>query len=399
MTPSTDWSEGTKRWVITMSVVLGAIALYGVRHILAPLILAAVLAYILNPLVELMVRRTRLPRVLAVLAVYLIVIMIVALVPAILAPGLIEQLTLLNVDVQGIAGAIVRFIAEHQTIVLFGVPVDLSPFYQEIIASLNRLVPSIAPRSVNLLFGFASGFASTLVGFTLTVVVSFYLLKDARQISRYLDELVPPGYREEAGQVRREITGVWSAFFRGQILLCTIIGVTTGTALWVLGIRSAFILGLMAGTLEIVPNLGPTLAAIPAVIIALLKGSTRLPLSSLWFALLVVGVYVVIQQVENNILVPRIIGRSVNLHPVVVLLGVVAGASTAGILGVFLAAPLLSTAHILSRYVYGKLLAPAVPGWAKEENAQPVDPVSRIYTGFITAEERDDRDPTQYAAP
>jgi predicted PurR-regulated permease PerM len=359
VSPSQGWSEGTKRWVVTMGAVLGAIVLYAIRHILTPFILAAILAYILNPLVELLNGRLRLPRTLAVVTVYLVLFVVVTLVPAIFAPGLIQPLTALNVDVQGIVQAIVQFVTEHQTVMLFGFPVDTSPFYEEIINSLNRFVTSVAPRSVNILFGFASGFASTLTGFILTIMVSFYMLKDARQLSRSLDELVPPEYRGEVWQLRREVTGIWNSFFRGQIILCTIIGVMTGTALWMLGMQSASLLGLLAGILETIPNLGPILSAIPALIIAFLQGSTRLPISPPWFVLLVAGLYVVIQQVENNFLVPRIIGRSVNLHPLVVLLGVVAGASVAGFLGVFLAAPVLSTARILSSYVYGKLLAPS----------------------------------------
>lgn len=369
-----------------MCAVLGAIALYAVHHILTPFILAAILAYILNPLVELMNGRLRLPRALAVLTVYLILIVAIALLPAIFAPDLFEQLTALNVDVQGIVQAIVQFIAEHQTIVLFGVPVDLSPFYEEIINSLNRLVPSVAPRSVNLLFGFASGFASTLAGSILIVMVSFYLLKDAGEISRSLDELVPPAYRGEIWQLRREITGIWSAFFRGQIILCTIIGVFTGTALWTVGMQSAFLLGLLAGILETIPGLGPILSAIPAVIIAFLQGSTRLPISPPWFALLVAGLYVLIQQVENNFLVPRIIGRSVNLHPLVVLLGVVAGASVAGFLGVFLAAPMLSTISILGRYIYGKLLAPSAPEVVEKRTETPGEDVEELDISLTSGE-------------
>jgi hypothetical protein len=121
-------------------------------------------------------------------------------------------------------------------------------------------------------------------------------------------------------------------------------------------VRNALILGIMAGVLEIIPNIGPTIAAIPAVLIAYFQGSTYLPLSNGWFALLVIGIYVVIQQVENNILVPRIIGRSLNLHPLVVIIGAIAGARLAGILGMFLAAPMLASLRILGNYVYCKLL-------------------------------------------
>jgi len=129
-----------------------------------------------------------------------------------------------------------------------------------------------------------------------------------------------------------------------------------GVILAIVGVRNALILGIIAGVLEIIPNIGPTVAAIPAVLIAYFQGSAHLPLSNGWFALLVIGLYVVIQQLENNILVPRIIGRSLNLHPLVVIIGVIAGASLAGILGIFLAAPILASLRVVGNYVYSRLL-------------------------------------------
>jgi len=124
----------------------------------------------------------------------------------------------------------------------------------------------------------------------------------------------------------------------------------------IVGVRNALILGIIAGVLEIIPSIGPTIAAIPAVLIAYFQGSTYLSLSNGWFALLVIGLYVVIQQLENNILVPRIIGRSLNLHPLVVIIGAIAGASLAGILGMFLALPTLASLRVVGNYVYCKLL-------------------------------------------
>ncbi|MGQ9518417.1 MAG: AI-2E family transporter, partial [Anaerolineae bacterium] len=116
------------------------------------------------------------------------------------------------------------------------------------------------------------------------------------------------------------------------------------------------ILGLLAGVLEVIPNFGPVLAAVPAILLALFQGSRFIPVGNAWFALVIAGAYVLIQQIENNYLVPRIIGRSVKLHPVVVLVGAVAGAYLGGILGVFLAAPVIASARVLGRYLYHKVL-------------------------------------------
>jgi predicted PurR-regulated permease PerM len=121
-------------------------------------------------------------------------------------------------------------------------------------------------------------------------------------------------------------------------------------------VRNSLVLGIVAGVLEIVPNIGPAIAAVPAVLIAYFRGPTYLPISNGWFALLVIAIYIVIQQVENNFLVPKIIGMSLNLHPLVVIIGAIVGANFAGILGIFLAPPTLATLRILGRYAYRKLL-------------------------------------------
>jgi hypothetical protein len=121
----------------------------------------------------------------------------------------------------------------------------------------------------------------------------------------------------------------------------------------------ALIFGILAGLLEVVPNLGPILAMIPAVITALLQGSTVLePLGvgPVGFALITVGIYFLIQQLENNILVPRIIGDSINLHPIVVICAVAVGFSIGNILGALLAPPIVATSRVVGSYLHAKLL-------------------------------------------
>jgi hypothetical protein len=118
----------------------------------------------------------------------------------------------------------------------------------------------------------------------------------------------------------------------------------------------ALLLGLLAGVLEIVPNVGPILAMIPALLVALFQGSTALPVSNFTFVLITLAIYFIVQQIENNYFVPRIIGQSVNLHPLVILVGVIVGATQAGILGAFLAAPVLASVRVIGSYAYNKIL-------------------------------------------
>jgi predicted PurR-regulated permease PerM len=176
-------------------------------------------------------------------------------------------------------------------------------------------------------------------------------MRDWHRVTAYFRSVVPPGYGRDYAGLTAELKRIWQAFFRGQVVLSLVIATTVAIAMAVVGLPNALLLGLLAGLLEVVPNVGPVVAAIPAVALALLQGSSWIPLPPLWFALLVVGIYVVIQQVENNYLVPRIIGGSVRLHPLVVLVGAIAGARMAGILGIFLAAPVLASARVVLAYI------------------------------------------------
>ena len=129
----------------------------------------------------------------------------------------------------------------------------------------------------------------------------------------------------------------------------------------------AFFLGVIAGFMELIPNVGPVLAAVPAILVALLFGSTHLAIGHLSFALVVVGFYTLVQMLENQFLVPKIMGDAVDLPPLIVLIGVVAGAGAFGIMGALLATPVIATGKLIFRYIYGKIMentpvAPAPPG-------------------------------------
>jgi hypothetical protein len=113
----------------------------------------------------------------------------------------------------------------------------------------------------------------------------------------------------------------------------------------------------MTGLLELIPNFGPFLAAVPAVIVALLQGSTHWEVNNFIFALMVIGFYILVQQVENNFIVPRVLGGAVELHPLVIMGGVVVGTSVAGIVGALLAAPVIASGKEIMSYLYAKILS------------------------------------------
>jgi predicted PurR-regulated permease PerM len=153
------------------------------------------------------------------------------------------------------------------------------------------------------------------------------------------------------------LSATWRAYFRGQFILMFTVGTITLIGNTALGLPGAFSLAVIAGLLELVPNFGPFLAAVPAIMVALLQGSTYWGVNHFIFALMVIGFYVLVQQVENNFIVPRVLGGAVKLHPLVIMGGVVVGASVAGIVGALLAAPVIASGKEIMSYLYAKLLS------------------------------------------
>lgn len=356
---SKPWSDTTKRWVVLAVIVAGAILLFRVRSLLPPVILAFLLAYLLNPLVEALMR-LRLSRTKATVLTYLILLIVAVVGASILVPIVVQQVSSINVDLLAIYESALEFMSDHQTITFREYTVELSDVFEKLEDSLIQLVTGFASRSakelVDIAFGVAAGFASTLVWLIFILIVSFWVARDADQISKVMEGLIPIDYQDEFVNLRAKVGIIWDSFFRGLLLLSLTVGVITTVSMWLVGVKNALLLGMLAGVLEVVPTIGPIIACIPAVAVAFFQGSTHLPIPNGWFGLLVLGLYVLIQQVENNFLAPRIIGSSVKIHPLVALVGAIAGYSVAGILGAFLAAPLIGSSRILGEYIYRKLV-------------------------------------------
>jgi predicted PurR-regulated permease PerM len=229
---------------------------------------------------------------------------------------------------------------------------DLKPLFDQLVAGIQ---PALS-RTGTVVGSLASG-AATLLGWALFVlIVSFYLLHDLKRVVPSITELLPAGYASDAQRLAAEIGPIWNAFLRGQVMLALVMGVVVGLSMWVVGVRYPLVLGLLAGLLEFIPVIGPFIAGAVAVLVALFQPSNYFGWNPVYFALLVVGVQMLLSQLENNFLVPRIIGGSLNLHPVLILVGAIVGASLAGLTGLLLAAPLLATLRLFGRYVYRKML-------------------------------------------
>ncbi len=383
LAPNTAWDTATKRTVLIVLFVFGALIFWVSRPVLPILIMAGLVSYFLIPIVD-MFERLRIPRSVSTIVLYLLFLVLLILAPVLLVPILLSQLRALYFDVptatenfllylqdlvadiptsgkilgldvtfEGVVGQIQQTFADEIEVERF------LPGAQQILDYINQLLSTatnVVSSTATIGLTVVGSIVTTVVFLLLLFFISLYITKDAPRIQRYVEGLFPVEYYSEGVELMRRLRNIWNAFFRGQLILSLSIGVATYFSLSLLGMRGALILALLAGALEILPNIGPILAMIPAVIIALAQGSSTLELSNLNFALLIIGVYFIIQQLEHQLLVPRVIGSSVHLHPVVVVCGVVVGASVGGILGAFLAAPVVASLRLIGSYTHAKLL-------------------------------------------
>jgi predicted PurR-regulated permease PerM len=186
--------------------------------------------------------------------------------------------------------------------------------------------------------------------------MTFYLMRDGHTFVHRLVEFTPTTYRNDVRRILYELAQVWSAYLHGQIILGLVMGTVVFTVATLLGVPNPFILGTLSGLLEFIPNIGPALALIPAALLALSSQSSTLPfLSGLPFAIVVIVVWTALQNIEAIFLVPRIVGGRLNLHPFIVIIAIIGGASLVGALGIILAAPMVASARVLLQYIYGKL--------------------------------------------
>jgi predicted PurR-regulated permease PerM len=284
-----------------------------------------------------------------------------------------------------------RFLAEIEKLlatkyVIAGQTINPDAIFQNIVGSIQGLLEPVFGQTL----GYAVEFISSLVWLVFIFVISFYLVKDSQELHQWLEDTTPPSYKQDFIRLRSEINKIWSAFFRGQLLLALVVATGFTIIGLIIGMPFALAMGVLAGLLEFLTSIGHGIWLIIASLLALFVGSTWIPIPNWAFMLLVIGLHLFYEQFDLNYLIPRIIGRRVHLPPLVVILGIVTGALLAGVMGIILAAPTIASARVLGRYIYANLfdqepfpttvappLPPPNPRWWRKTSAEQPSDISR----------------------
>lgn len=295
--------------VFVFAFLAGVWALVQIRDILFLLFIAFLLMTAIRPLVVIL-EKIRIPRVISILLVYSIVFGLFGVSLAGTIPLLVSQSTKFITDLPGFAAQVL-------------------PFWNIDVTTLTRQIAPISENIVKVTVGIFSNIVTTLT----VLVFTFYFLLERPRASQTLIPLVGESMTSKTLDVLRKIEKKLGAWVRGELFLMMTIGVLSYIGLTILHIDFALPLAIIAGVLEIVPTIGPIVSAIPAILVALA--------TSPFLALTVAALYFIIQQLENNLLVPFVMKKSVGFSPLVTILSVMIGGRFAGVVGAILAVPLV----------------------------------------------------------
>ncbi len=393
---SSEYQPQLSLWVrqllTIMLVVAGLYLLTLIAPVLPMLTIAFLMAFVMSIPSRTLARRTPIPYAIAVILLYALLIIIFILGVLLLTPSLISGVNnLLNSLQQGytdLVFSLQNLRPADAVLEVLGVQIDLSDLVR---SAQGLLLNGVVPRTTGFLlpaqikdplvptqqvalgnlldqilplFGSVSQTVTAAIGsitgfigsFLLALFISFLVLLDVPITEKMLARQIPPAYHRESALLIHKIVHVWNGFFRGQVLIGFAIGVLTFIQLSGMGISNAFILAVITGTISLIPTFGGIIALFPLSLIPLIQGSQTFPqVPHAIMALLVVGINLVISQIIWNVVAPKILGDALDLPLPVIIVGVFIGAAAGGILGAFLAAPIMATLRVGMSYLWHKI--------------------------------------------
>ncbi len=363
-------------WAIIGALFLGAAVLWlasQVRIIWLPLIFAAGLVVILDPVVRAL-ERIAIPRLVGVIFGFFVVGAVLAAVGFLLVPAVRSQAADFGVALPGLYDGAVDWL--RSTGDLIGI--DLGPVWTS--ETIKAWVSDPANQSAlqDLIGGFGSGAGRLIRGITevvavvgLAPILAFYLLLDLPRSKAMVLDLTPPRFRDEVEYVSSQIGTALSAFVRGQLLVALVVGTMSAVTLWFFDLPFWLIIGIATGLLNLIPFVGPFFGATLAAAVALVEGRPGVAAG-------IVVAFTLIQQLDNHIITPMIQRARVRLSPLIIVLALLAGGSLAGLLGVVVAVPMVTVLRIGAGHLWRTRILGESWAEATEKMMETTEPSDRL---------------------
>jgi predicted PurR-regulated permease PerM len=377
---SPGWGTNTKLVIaLTIVVIVGAL-LVKFQFIITPLVMAFLLSYLFHPVADFLQRKLRLSWNASVGVIFLDVIILLLGLLTLGGVGLVQQVQSLVIIVQDALLTLPQLIEDVSgRVIQFGPfkldfsALDLNDLSQQVLGMVQPLL-----SRTGTLLGTVAGSAANFLGWTLFVVlVSYFTLIESKGLRDRIITVEIPGYNQDLTRLSRELGRIWNAFLRGQIIIFFMAVIIYSIVLSVLGVHYAISLAFLAGLARFVPYVGPAVNWALLIIVAYFQEYSLFGLPDLTYTIIVLVVALVIDQIFDNIVNPRIMSNALKVHPAAVLVAAIIAANLFGILGVVVAAPILATAALLWNYIMRKMLD-LDPFPEKEVTQPPPPPGSRI---------------------
>jgi predicted PurR-regulated permease PerM len=342
--------QESRPWFALALILLGGWLLYRLAPVITPFAVSAGLAYLGDPLVDRFERmrffKWPISRTVSVVLVFILMTLVVGLLLLIVIPLLAEQVRHLVERapemLDWLVGSAVPWVQAQ--LGLTATSLDL----ESLLANAKDYWQEAGSAMLGVLGTVSRGGQAAvnwLMNLVLIPVVTFYLLRDWDKLVDGVRQLLPRSVEPTVSQVAREVDEVLGAFIRGQLLVMVALGVIYALGLWLVGLDLAFIIGLAAGLLSIVPYLGTFIGVIAGVI------ATLFQFGDIWHLVFVLLVFGVGQMLEGMVLTPKLVGDRIGLHPVAVIFAVLAGGQLFGFLGILLALPVAAALNVLVRHL------------------------------------------------
>jgi predicted PurR-regulated permease PerM len=333
-------SEKPERQLIDLSilsiikfflVILILFFLYMIKEVLAILFVSLIFASAVDPWVDKM-QKFKLPRWMGILLIYIVFFSVIFLAVYALIPPLVEQFGQLS---KNFPEYFEKIGDTYQGLKSYSLEHGVLDNLNEGISALKDNISSAVGSVVSSVFAVFGG----IVSFFVILVMTFYMTVEESAMKRSLSFILPDKYQPFTLQLINKVQKKIGDWLKGQLVLSLIIGLMSYVGLLILGVNYALILALVAAIGEFIPYVGPFISAVPAILLALTQSPVK--------ALLVLILYVIIQQLENNLLVPKVMQKAVGLNPIISIVALMVGAKVGGLLGMILAIPVATAITVI----------------------------------------------------